>query len=53
MRHMKWGAALIGAAMLASLPAAAEKTVENYKSVTDKELRNSESGRLADVAADA
>ncbi len=39
MRHMKWGAALIGAAMLASLPAAAEKTVENYKSVTDKELR--------------
>jgi PQQ-dependent dehydrogenase (methanol/ethanol family) len=40
MRHFKWGAALIGAAMLASLPAAAQKTVENYKSVTEKELLN-------------
>ena len=40
MQHFRWGAALIGAAMLASLPAAAQKTVENYKPVTDKELQN-------------
>ena len=39
MQYIKWGAALIGAAMLASVSAAAQKTVENYKPGTDKELQ--------------